>query len=146
MTALFRDVVLVTNTPEKFPPLAQKILQDEIPFQGPLGGIVTALRQVETDGIFVTACDMPLLSKKLILDLVEKDDKSSWIFYSSQGKAEPLCAIYRVSLLPLLESRLRMKRLDLHSLQREAIRFRSIPLDETAQRFLLNVNIPSELI
>lgn len=145
MRGLFKNVVIVANHPEKMKRFEVPVLQDEVPFRGPAGAIVTALKHAGTDAIFVVACDMPLLSQKIIRDLLEKDDGSDAVFYRHEKRIEPLCAIYRRSLIPLLETRLASGRNDLQSLLEENMTFRIIPLEASGRRALTNVNTPEEL-
>lgn len=145
MKGIFREVVIVTNSPEKYREMRAKVIKDEILFQGPAGGIATALRSLKTGGIFVVACDMPFLSKAAILHLLEKDDGSSFVFYEQERGIEPLCAVYRSPLLPLLESRLQCGKADLRSLAHElSVKVRKIPLDKSLQASLRNVNTPKD--
>lgn len=146
MSSVFRNVVLVVNHPEKFLGIPVTVLTDEIPFQGPAGGIVTALRSIKNDGLFVIACDMPLLSPETILHLLKKDDGSPLVLYRYQDGIEPLCAVYRLPLLPVLESRLRAGRRDLHSLVQETrlLKIQEIPFTGVSDSFR-NVNTPQDL-
>ena len=145
MRGIFPEVVIITNAPEKFRRCAVPLLTDEVPFQGPAGGILTALKLLKTD-LFVVACDLPRLSAEVILNLLEKDDGSAFVVYQGEKGIEPLCAIYRASLLPLLESRFKAGRLDLHSLVEESgISTKIIPISPPLQEALRNVNRSEEL-
>jgi len=146
MGHLFQKVVVVTNNPEKFEGLSVSLLKDKIPFRGPAGAIATALRAVKTQGIFAVACDMPLLSEGLILKLLKEEDGSSLVLYRHRIGVEPLCAIYRYSLLPILEYRLRFGRDDLHSLCEESISVQKVPISTSEKRSLLNVNTQKQYI
>lgn len=72
MRGLFSEVVLVTNTPQEFHSLPIKILVDNEPYQGPMGGITTALECSRHSTIFVVACDMPLLKEEVVREIVER--------------------------------------------------------------------------
>ena len=145
MKKIFLEVVIMTNHPEKFDGFQTKILKDEIPFQGPTGGIVTALECV--GDIFVVPCDMPLLSPKVILGLLAKDNGSSVVMCRREGRLEPLCAIYRTSILPVLKSRLKSGQRELHSLLEDerVIEKQIVPLEKGQCSSLLNVNTSADL-
>lgn len=145
MKNVFGEVVIVTNTPEKFRDFSKTalLIQDDSPFQGPLGGIVTALRTVSSS-TFVSACDMPLLFEETILRLLKEDDGSDLVAFEGEKGLEPLCALYRISLLPILESRLQNGRLNLLSLATERISIKTLSVESTDRRSLINVNTQDE--
>ncbi len=151
MTSIFKEVCIITNTPEKYCFYSIPILTDLAPFRGPLGGILTALHSVKTEGIFVVPCDMPLLSQKIILNLLRQDKGSPLVVYTHKNSEEghpiiePLCAIYRVSLLPLLQSRLNKGRLDLYSLCDTGINVQKIPLKKNQTKNFMNINTQKQL-
>ncbi|MBI2981459.1 MAG: molybdenum cofactor guanylyltransferase [Deltaproteobacteria bacterium] len=146
MGEIFRDVGIVTNFPGKYGSVPATIWADEIPFQGPAGGIVTALRAVNTEAIFVVACDLPLLSGKVILNLMEKENGASLVLYQHARGLEPLCALYRKELLPRLEQRLQSGRGDLYSLADErGVTVQKIPLDRWGRESLRNLNRVGDL-
>ena len=53
-----------------------RIVADDFPDWGPLGGIATALRISETDWSLVIACDLPYLTKAWLDFLIERALKS----------------------------------------------------------------------
>lgn len=148
MSSIFRGMVVVTHAPEKYQGLSAIMLEDEVPNQGPLGGIITALRFVRNQGgdaIFVVACDMPLLSERVIRRLLEADDGSALVAYHQETRIESLCALYRPSLLPLLESRLSAGIRDLQSLSRSGVTARQLLLPKDEKPLLSNINTREEL-
>ena len=73
---------------------------DDHPGEGPLGGIITALRQSSDDVVMVLACDLPLIDGSTVAAVVAAlgpDDDAA------APHGEPLCAAYRRSCLPMLE-------------------------------------------
>lgn len=148
MSRVFRDIVVVTHDPKKYRGVPALVLKDEIPHQGPIGGIITALRAVHRQGggtIFVVACDIPLVGEAVIRRLLERDDGSQVLAYCQETRIEPLCALYRVSLLPLLESRQRAGIRGLQFLSTAGMRVHAVPLCKHEQRMLLNVNTRADL-
>lgn len=73
---------------------------DGFPGEGPLGGVITALRCSSSDVVVVLACDLPLVDgptvEALLAGLRPEDDAAA-------PAGEPLCAAYRRSCLPVLE-------------------------------------------
>ena len=149
MSGVFRNIVLLTHTPEQYQGVSAVVLTDDDADQGPIGGIITALRFVRNrhgEAIFVVACDMPLLSETVIRQLLEADDGSALVAYRQETRIEPLCALYRTCLLPLLESRVSSGIRDLQSLPESGITIRSLLLSENNQHSLSNINTPEDLI
>jgi molybdopterin-guanine dinucleotide biosynthesis protein A len=96
----FAQVVVVSNTPEKYAGFAVEVTRDELPNLGPLGGIHAALGRITTPYAFVTACDMPFLHPEPIRFLVSRLRSQEAIVPCWDGDIEPLHAIYAKSLRP----------------------------------------------
>lgn len=148
MRSVFEKVIVVTNSPHHYSDRTFIVLEDEIPHQGPMGGIITALRFIhEHNGtaIFVVACDMPLLRETLIRKMLAADDGSALLAYEREGRIEPLCALYRCLLLPFLESRQQEGRYALHTLAQSLKTVRLLTLEDEEALLLWNVNTPEDL-
>jgi molybdopterin-guanine dinucleotide biosynthesis protein A len=96
----FSEVVVVSNTPDKYAGFAVEVVSDELPSLGPLGGIHAGLGRIRAPYAFVTACDMPFLHVEPIRFLVSRLDGQEAIVPSWDGDIEPLHAIYAKSLRP----------------------------------------------
>lgn len=82
------------------PPFAEAV-PDEHPDEGPLGGIITALRWSPHDLVVVIACDMPFLTAEPIAGLISAARSSpevAGVLVELDGRAQPLTAIWRRSL------------------------------------------------
>lgn len=64
------DVMIVTNSLDKFGSFGVSLVPDHYPGKGSLGGIYSGLRAAKRDLAMVVACDMPLLSRPLLHYLV----------------------------------------------------------------------------
>ena len=107
---IFDELIIVTNDPEEFSDFNFcKIVQDEIPKAGPLGGIHAAMTASSNDAVFVFAGDMPFLDRDIIIKLVETFNKSDCnaLIPVIEENIEPLHSIYRSSLTGNLDSYLR---------------------------------------
>ena len=73
---------------------------------GPLAGIQTALQRATSEYCLVVACDFPFVTGKLFQNLLESiDDGDAIVPMQSDGRAQPLCAVYRrASCLPAAAS------------------------------------------
>jgi len=63
---LFKEIIIVTDNPDKFNLGAVRVIKDVIPMSGPLGGIYSGLLESDSLYNFVLACDMPFLNTDLV--------------------------------------------------------------------------------
>jgi molybdopterin-guanine dinucleotide biosynthesis protein A len=96
----FAQIVVVSNTPEKYSGYAVDVTPDELVGLGPLGGLHAALGRIPTRYAFVTACDMPYLREEPIRYLVSRLREQDAIVPQWDGDIEPLHALYAARLRP----------------------------------------------
>ena len=92
--------LVVTNRPEALAeaglPADVRILQDEVAYQGPLGGLVTALAAATDEWMLAVAADMPHLTPEVIRALWDLRDDADAVVPVTEKGLEPLLALYRV--------------------------------------------------
>ena len=103
---LFPEIVVVAAPEQQLPPMPVRVVHDEVAYQGPVGGIYYGLRAATKEFAFVTSCDsafasMPLLSHLLALRLEYDVVVPRW-----DGRLQPMLAVYRKTLVPVLEKQL----------------------------------------
>jgi len=97
--------LVIANDPaaaEWFP--GERIVADETPGLGPLGGLATALHAAEGAPILVVAWDMPFVTAELLRELRRRGEAGARAVvpvHGTDGWAEPLCAWYAASALPI---------------------------------------------
>jgi len=106
LAPLFREVVIVAAPGQDLPPLPAAIVRDEVPYQGPVGGICYGMRAVRSDICFVTSCDSAFLSPALISHLIARLGQCDVVVPRWQDRLQPLHAVYRRRVLPVLEEQL----------------------------------------
>jgi len=77
--------------------LELRVIEDEFPGAGPLGGIATALRSSEAEWNLIVACDLPYLTREWLEFLIGhgmQSDADAVLPMNERG-AEPLCAMYQ---------------------------------------------------
>jgi FdhD protein len=107
LSALFPEVILVTNTPDLYRFLPCTMVPDEFPGLGSLAGIHAGLKHSKTERIFVVACDMPYLNSELMRRMIAKAQESDVVIPESDGGLEPLHAVYSKNCLPAMEAALK---------------------------------------
>lgn len=140
---------------------AVRFLPDEVPGQGPLGGLQAALRAAlspaplpallsppELAGaVLALPCDLPRLTSDAIAflrDEARRRRPALGLYLSAGGEAEPLVAVYAAAALPLVEERLRAGQRSLQGLLRAAP-FEALPAPDWLLPALHNANAPSDL-
>lgn len=145
---LFGDTVVVAAPEQALPPLPATVVRDEVAFQGPVGGIYYGLRAAKEEVVFVTSCDVPFLNFPLISYLLSQISDYDVVVPFWQGRLQPLHAVYRRSVAPLLAEQLEQGELRAVSLY-QRVRTREVN-EDSIRRFdpqglsFLNMNSPED--
>jgi molybdopterin-guanine dinucleotide biosynthesis protein A len=103
---MFAEIVVVAAPEQELPALPVNIVRDEVAYQGPVGGIYYGLRAAGGKFCFVTSCDAPFLNGALISYLTAQISGYDVVVPYWEGRYQPLHAVYRRSLLPLVKQQL----------------------------------------
>jgi len=106
LSRLFSDLVVVAAPEQELPSLPVTMVHDEVAYQGPVGGILYGLRAAHSELCFVTSCDAPFLNLDLIAFLVGQMSDHDVVVPYWQERLQPLHAVYRRSVAPLLQEQL----------------------------------------
>lgn len=106
ISELFREVLLITNTPEIYDFIPCRKIGDIYPGMGPLAGIHAALSLCLAERAFVVACDMPELNPAVIRELCKVKESVDVVIPESPRGLEPLHSVYAKSSLPKIEEML----------------------------------------
>jgi molybdopterin-guanine dinucleotide biosynthesis protein A len=112
------NIQLITNSND-YDYLKYKKIQDTIADKGPIGGIYTALTNATTEFNLIFSCDIPLLSTKLVAELIQKHENCfDASVFSEAEKVHPLIGVYNKSLTPFIKQSIeenQLKMMDLLS-------------------------------
>jgi len=103
---LFAEIVVVAAPDQELPTMEVTLVRDDVAYQGPVGGIVYGLRAIRSEVAFVTSCDSAFLNSRLVEHLVAQIANHDVVVPHWDGRYQPLHAVYRRSVLPLLETQL----------------------------------------
>ena len=102
----FPDIVVVAAPEQELPPLPVTLVRDAVAHQGPVGGIYYGLQAAQRDTCFVTGCDAPFLSLTLVRHLLARRTDYDVVVPVWEDRLQPLHAVYRRSVAPLLHAQL----------------------------------------
>jgi molybdopterin-guanine dinucleotide biosynthesis protein A len=145
---LFDEIVVVAAPGQTLPSMAVTLVHDDVAHQGPVGGMYYGLRAASHDVSFVAACDSAFLSPALISHLLTQVDEHDVAVPRWQGRLQPLHAVYRSSVAPMLEAQLARGELRPVTLF-DRVRTRTVEEDEI-RRFdpegasFFNMNTPDD--
>ena len=100
----FSEVLISCSDRDKYADLSLPLIVDENEDTGPLEGIRALLCAARCDKVFVCAVDMPFITKEVVWFLLDKmGPDTDCILAKTSDTIEPLCAIYKKSVLPAIE-------------------------------------------
>lgn len=154
VSSVCEEAFVVTNDPsalaEAALPSGIAVYTDEVPAQGPLGGLTTALANARPGWVLVVAADLPWLSPEVVRALWEVRDGAQVVVPVSDAGKEPLLALYHTDCLAAAREAMASGR------RRIVGFFASVPVVEvplSALRevdpdlgSLVNVNTPEDLL
>lgn len=152
LTDLSDDVLVITNDPEKYDWLADRVrfasdLGGE--GQGPLAGIGAALQAARHDAVIVVATDMPFLNTDLLSYLVAQVETADVVVpVIKEGRPETMHAVYRTRCLPAIQKRLQAGQLKITGFF-EDVCVCEVPVEELRHfdpelRSFMNANTPEQ--
>lgn len=144
LAPLVAEVFVSVRTPGTNPGLPAEEVVDHYPDAGPLAGIHAGLLCCRTPWLLTVACDMPFLTTEALASLLQvpRHPKRPVIARTSDGRLQPLCALYPTALRPAIEEQLTDGRNSLHGLLEAIGTWDEVPVPQEA---LLNVNSRSDL-
>lgn len=100
LSGLFQNVYLSTKE-EKFD-FTANVVFDRMDESSPLVGIISIFETLKADEIFLLSVDMPLVDEAVIRTLQKNNTpQSDAVIAKSPEGIQPLCGLYKKSILPL---------------------------------------------
>lgn len=125
MKSLFKEVTIITNTPNEYEFLKLSLYKDIYIGKGPLGGIHSGLTHSKTEKNFIISCDIPLMTKEMIQYIVHYKTEKPIIFCEAAGYHQPLAGVYEKKIIAEIE---------------KVIGSNNEVIDKSLHHFLKNVN------
>ena len=103
MARIGDEVIIVTNSPQRYGYLEARLVSDVYPGKGALGGIYSGLKAARSPHSLVVACDMPFLDLRLLRYMILLSSGQDVVIPRVEGLTEPLHAIYSKRCLQPIE-------------------------------------------
>lgn len=144
------EILISTNNHSGYSFPEQWIIPDDRQGLGPIGGIYSCLKRSGTVNNLVVAVDIPFINNGLIQFLLSNmADVELVVPITGKGKTEPLCAVYKKSVLPHLEKMVTEHDLKVQNLMNYC-KSKKLLISEELEfyndRLFHNVNTPYDLI
>ena len=142
LKSVFSEIIISARTRNDYAFLGLRVVPDRVPGQGPLMAIASSLEASSSEYNFVVSCDIPSLPIDLVRELFyEAKNGDGAVAITSDGKYEPLFAVYRKSMALAAQDALRGgNRRVVAMYQNRAIR----PVRMKSGVALKNINTPAD--
>lgn len=133
--------------------LGLKIVVDQHPDSGPMGGLETLLQRCTTPWLLVLTCDMPFVDKDALITMIsslagepdnalyQRDRPHALAWQRCDGSISPFPLLIERSALPILQSRMRTGSLSMKGLLRDLDTYYIM---SPCNRLLSNINRPED--
>jgi len=145
---VFGSVYVVVKDPREFDWVPARIIEDILPQQAPLVGLLTALEKAEGERFCLLAGDYPLIRKD-VLERLKNSVAEDAVVFRVRGKVHPLIGIYSRNIRGVVEDQIKSGDLSLLGLLKR-LRVRYIEEDEITDvdpdlRSFVNLNTKEDL-
>ncbi len=146
---IFKEVILVTNSPLEYLDQDVKIVTDIIKGKSAIGGIYTGLFYSTCTHSFVSACDMPFLNRNFIEHMIASTRHYDIVIPSPPDGHQPLHAIYSSMCLPHIKKSIDTDKLKVTGFFKR-LKVLEIPDDiittfDSERRMFSNINTKDDL-
>jgi molybdopterin-guanine dinucleotide biosynthesis protein A len=94
------ETVYLSAKDDKFDFEAPLIL-DRYEISSPLAALVSVFETLDSDAVFILSVDAPFVEKNIIAELLENIEDCDAVIAQSESGSQPLCGIYKRSILPI---------------------------------------------
>jgi molybdopterin-guanine dinucleotide biosynthesis protein A len=142
LSPLFEETIVSTNDTLPVPLENVRLIEDQPPGYGPIGGIVSCLEQAKNHRVFISACDIPSIYYDLIAKLMRESKRHAIaVPRDSEGYLEPLHAVYNKSIVPMVRTMMKNDERRIRMVY-DHVDTAYVPL--MSHQKLVNINTPSE--
>lgn len=114
---------------------------------GPVGAVYSLLVGMTSGAVLTLPCDMPFFPAALVQEMLNTIPATAkaLLLLDRNGRAYPLCAIFRKSCLPIVREHVKADKLKAMPMMDSLGAFRMILPERFSERVLTNLNTPEDL-
>ncbi|MCR5673550.1 MAG: molybdopterin-guanine dinucleotide biosynthesis protein B [Lachnospiraceae bacterium] len=143
----FSEIIVSAGSNRAYEDMGFHTVYDENVDIGPMEGIRQVLLNAKEEYVFICAADMPFISRELVEYMAGyiSSDHDCYVI-ADEDHIHPLCAIYKKSVLPVIEELIAGKRYRLREIF-SLVSTKYISLDNTVfdKKIVRNINTRKEL-
>jgi molybdopterin-guanine dinucleotide biosynthesis protein A len=117
------------------------VIEDRYKESSPLVGIISVFETLKVDTIFILSVDAPFVNHEVIDKLIHSNNKFDAVIAKSKSGIQPLCGVYKRSVLSIAQEHLKEKNHRLQSLFKK-VNTQFVPFEDDT--LFLNLNHPHE--
>lgn len=147
MSGVCREIIIAGGDPGALGSLGYPVVPDAYPGCGPLSGIHAGIMAAGSQYCFISACDIPFLSEKLIRRVVSEAEGYDAVILMHGEFYEPLCSLYGRAFAAAAETSIKkgaykvMQSLELVKWKPLAVEAGEFP---DLERSIFNINTPGD--
>lgn len=103
----FTSNIIISTNNIRYQKFGYKLVSDNIPNLGPIGGFYSVMSKVESDFFFISACDMPYLSPEIAKKIISSINGFDIAVPVFNHRTEPLFCLYSRKILPVIEQQIK---------------------------------------
>ncbi len=138
-----KECILIANK-KKYEKFGIPVYNDIIKDSGPLGGLQTALSNINTNWAAGISCDTPFMTSKVYEILIEHSHGKQVVIPEVNGTLHPLVGLYHKSCEAHFADNLRSGNLKVREVIKD-LELVIVPLDESYEHIFTNINTKIEL-
>ncbi len=133
--------ILISANDNSYNFLGYRVIPDEIPDCGPMGGIYSCLKKSKTSFNLVISCDTPMINQGLLEHIILNIGDHDIVVPTERNEHyEPLCAFYHQRNIPTLEKFIRNGNFKLRDVFK-IVNFKSLLITRTLSFYKPNLFI-----
>ena len=151
LRSIFQDVLVVIAQDSPSLGVDARVVRDQVPDCGSLGGLYTGLIQATTPWIFAVACDMPFVNPAVIAQFTNRRGATDIVMAKLAGQLHPMHALYGKRCLPVVEQMIQVRQLKIQGMvSQSSLRVQYVTEEDLftldpSYRSFYNVNTVAEL-
>ncbi len=140
---LVDDIMIISNQ-EGYDLFGYRVYSDLIKNAGPLAGIYTGLKHTKTDKNIVLSCDVPFVTKEVLVELINNCKDQDVTICENDGRTHQLIGVYNKSCADYFKQELANNQRKI-KLAIQKLNFKIVNLNHFDKRIFNNINSRNDI-